>query len=111
ALTAAGARIIAVPRGPGGVDPAAALAALGAAGLTRVLVEGGGALAASLLRAGLVDRLAWFHAPGVIGGDGLAGVAALGLAGLDSMPRFVRLAVSAHGPDLLSLFRHVPERA
>ena len=110
-LVAAGARVIAVPRGEGGLDIAAALAALGAAGLTRVLVEGGGALAASLLRAGLVDRLAWFHAPGVIGGDGLAGVAALGLAGLDRMPRFVRLAVSAHGPDLLSLFRHVPEPA
>ena len=34
------------------------------AGLTRVLVEGGGQLAAALLRADLVDRIAWFHAPG-----------------------------------------------
>ncbi len=109
-LEMAGARVIVVARGAGGVDPNAALAALGAAGLTRLLVEGGGQLAASLLRAGLVDRLAWFHAPGVMGGDGLAGVAALGLAGLDRMPRFVRLAITGLGPDMLSLYQVASER-
>jgi len=35
-----------------------------------VLVEGGAQLAAALLRAALVDRIAWFHAPAVMGGDG-----------------------------------------
>ena len=39
-------------------------ARLGERGLTRVLVEGGGKLAAALLRAGLVDRLYWFRAGG-----------------------------------------------
>jgi diaminohydroxyphosphoribosylaminopyrimidine deaminase/5-amino-6-(5-phosphoribosylamino)uracil reductase len=60
------------------VDLRLALAALAARGLTRVLVEAGSALAAALLRARLVDRLVWFHAPLLIGGDGLPAIAALG---------------------------------
>jgi diaminohydroxyphosphoribosylaminopyrimidine deaminase/5-amino-6-(5-phosphoribosylamino)uracil reductase len=47
-----------------------------------VLVEGGSALAAALLRARLVDRLVWFQAPLLIGGDGLPAVGPLGVAAL-----------------------------
>ena len=43
------------------------------AGITRVLVEGGASSPPSLLRADLVDRIAWFHAPAVMGGGRLAG--------------------------------------
>ena len=59
------------------------------AGLTRVLAEGGGTLAAGLLRADLVDRLAWFHAPGIIGGDGWPAAQGFGIAKLADMPRFI----------------------
>ena len=76
------------PDPEGRIDLAAALAALGERGLTRLLVEGGADLAAALLRAGLVDRLAWFHAPMLIGGDGIPAIAALGL---DSARRRARL--------------------
>ena len=63
-LLAAGVNVIdAGPDRDGHIDLAGALAALGERGLTRLLVEGGGRLAAALLRAGLVDRLAWFRAP------------------------------------------------
>jgi diaminohydroxyphosphoribosylaminopyrimidine deaminase / 5-amino-6-(5-phosphoribosylamino)uracil reductase len=55
------------------------LAALAARGITRVLVEGGAALATSLLRQRLVDRLAWFRGPLLIGGDGHAAIGALGV--------------------------------
>ena len=68
-----GVKLIEVAGAEAGVDPRGGLTALGAAGLTRVLVEGGAQLAASLLRADLVDRIAWFHAPAVMGGDALAG--------------------------------------
>ena len=104
AFREAGVRLITVPAADAGLDLGAALAALGEAGLTRLLVEGGAQLAGALLRAGLVDRLAWFHAPAVMGGDGLPAAAAFGVAALDAMPRFVRTEQRALGEDLLTLY-------
>ncbi len=78
---------------------AAALEALAARGITRVLVEGGGRLAASLLGAGLVDRIEWFRAPGAIGGDGVPALAPLGIARAREMARFVRVASASLGED------------
>ncbi len=91
-------------RGVAGLDLRAALTALGAAGLTSVLVEGGAQLAASLVQADLVDRIAWFHAPAVMGGDGLAAVQATGLDRLADLPRFRRRSAIALGPDMLTTF-------
>ncbi|KAA2212804.1 bifunctional diaminohydroxyphosphoribosylaminopyrimidine deaminase/5-amino-6-(5-phosphoribosylamino)uracil reductase RibD [Pseudoroseomonas oryzae] len=105
-LRKVGAEIVEVPAsadGPG-LDMPALLRALSARGLTRILAEGGAALAAGLLRAGLVDRLAWFHAPAVMGGDGWPAVDALPLALLAGMPRYRRTGLSVPGPDLLSEF-------
>jgi diaminohydroxyphosphoribosylaminopyrimidine deaminase/5-amino-6-(5-phosphoribosylamino)uracil reductase len=99
-----GAKLIDVPGDPAGVDMAAAMQALGAAGLTRVLCEGGGQVAAALLRAGLVDRIAWFHAPAVMGGDGWPAVQAFGVSALDLMPRFQRHCTTAIGSDMLSVY-------
>jgi diaminohydroxyphosphoribosylaminopyrimidine deaminase/5-amino-6-(5-phosphoribosylamino)uracil reductase len=90
--------------GDGRIDLAAALQALGERGLTRLLVEGGGRLAAALLRAGLVDRLVWVHAPLVIGGDGIPAVAALRLAALADAPGFERRSSDVVGADLLETF-------
>lgn len=106
ALADRGVTLIDVPPGPaGGLDLAAALQALGERGLTRVLVEGGAGVAAALLRAGLVDRLCWFHAPLLIGGDGVPAVAALGCDRLADMPSFERVSVEALGEDMLTTFR------
>lgn len=105
ALTEAGARLIAVPGADHGIDLAAGLQALGAAGLTRVLVEGGAQIAGALLRAGLVDRIAWFHAPTVMGGDGWPAAQAFGTAALDTMPRFVRTGSRPVGDDMLTELR------
>ena len=88
----------------GNLDLSAALQVLGGRGLTRVLVEGGGRLAAALLRAGLVDRLAWFRAPAVIGGDGVPVAAAFGVDELGRAPAFRRLSVAAVGDDLLETY-------
>jgi diaminohydroxyphosphoribosylaminopyrimidine deaminase/5-amino-6-(5-phosphoribosylamino)uracil reductase len=87
------------------VDMIAALKELGGRGVTRVLVEGGATLAAVLLRAGLVDRIAWFHAPVLIGGDGVSAVAPLGIAELSHAPRFERSALEAVGDDVLETLR------
>jgi diaminohydroxyphosphoribosylaminopyrimidine deaminase/5-amino-6-(5-phosphoribosylamino)uracil reductase len=85
-----------------GLGMRALLAALAERGITRVLAEGGSGIAASLLREGLADRLAWFHAPSVIGGDGIPAAYALPLPDLASAPKFRRGSVRPLGPDLLS---------
>ena len=102
-----GATVIHVPAAQAGVDIQAALQALGDAGLTRVLVEGGGQLAAALLRADLVDRIAWFHAPAIMGGDGWPGVQAFGVNALALMPRFTRTCTTPAGDDILSVFQRL----
>ena len=104
ALTEAGARLIEVAASEGGIDLAAGMQALGATGLTRILVEGGAEIAAGLLRAGLVDRIAWFHAPAIMGGDGWPAAQAFGTASLDGMPRFVRVGSRPMGDDMLTEF-------
>jgi diaminohydroxyphosphoribosylaminopyrimidine deaminase/5-amino-6-(5-phosphoribosylamino)uracil reductase len=102
AFAAAGVEVIEAAPGEGGeLDLAEALGALGERGLTRILVEGGAVLAAGLLRAGLVDRLAWFRAPRLLGGDGLPAVAGFGLDRLAAAPRFERLSLEALGEDVL----------
>jgi diaminohydroxyphosphoribosylaminopyrimidine deaminase/5-amino-6-(5-phosphoribosylamino)uracil reductase len=63
----------------GRLDLREVLAVLAARGITRVLVEGGATLATSLLRQRLVDRLAWFRGPVLIGADGHAAIGALGV--------------------------------
>ena len=88
-----------------GLDLAAVLAALGERGVTRLLVEGGGRLAAALLRQQLVDRLVWFHAPRLIGGDGVPAIAPLGIASLAEAPAFERLASEIVGDDVVTTFR------
>lgn len=105
ALREAGARLFAVPPAEPGVDLGAGLAILAEAGLTRLLVEGGAQIAGALLRAGLVDRIAWFHAPSVMGGDGYPAASAFGSTTLAAMPRFGREETRALGPDMLTTFR------
>ena len=106
ALRDAGVVVIpAEPHAAGRIDLKAALGLLGDRGLTRLLVEGGGRLAAALLRAGLVDRLVWLHAPLLLGGDGIPAVAELGLAALGEAPGFERLSSDTVGEDGLALFR------
>lgn len=85
-------------------DPEAVVSALAERGITRLMIEGGGQVAASFLSACLVDRLAWFRASKVIGGDGLPGVAALGLDRLAASPDFARKTIQALGADHLELY-------
>lgn len=90
------------------VDMAAALQELGRRGLTRVLVEGGATLAAVLVRARLVDRLVWFHAPSLIGGDGTPAMAAFGIDTVEDAPRFERCGFEAVGEDVMEILRRRP---
>lgn len=87
------------------LDPSDVLRQLGTAGLTRVFCEGGGALAASLLRADLVDELVGFTAGLAIGAEGVPAIGGLGLARLAAAPRFDLIETRAVGPDCLHRWR------
>jgi diaminohydroxyphosphoribosylaminopyrimidine deaminase/5-amino-6-(5-phosphoribosylamino)uracil reductase len=90
------------------VDASLALASLGGTGVTRVLVEGGAALNAALLSGGLVDRIAWFRAPSLIGDDGLPAFGDLGIEKIEDVPGFSPLAHEEIGDDTLDIYRRLP---
>jgi diaminohydroxyphosphoribosylaminopyrimidine deaminase/5-amino-6-(5-phosphoribosylamino)uracil reductase len=64
------------------------------------MIEGGGQLAASFVKARLVDRVEWFRAPILLGGDGLPALGVLGLEKVVDAPTFVRTRVKEVGADL-----------
>ena len=67
---------------------------------TALLIEGGGQVAASFLKAGLVDAIEWFRAPIVLGDEGRPAVGDFALDRLADAPRFRRVAVHELGDDL-----------
>lgn len=108
-LQEAGAEVLRVAAdGAGHADAGLALEMLAERGITRVMVEGGAVLSAALLRAGLVDRIAWFRAPGLIGGDGKPAFGDLGVEKIEDMPAFVPLAREAIGDETLDIYRRLP---
>ncbi|MAK81029.1 RibD family protein [Phenylobacterium sp.] len=105
-LATAGVRGVQIP-GTGRPEMSQVAAALAGQGLRRLFVEGGGEVAASLLRAGLVDRLEWFRAPIVIGGDGHAGVGDLLLDALADAPRMRRVDLRVLGDDVWESYERI----
>ena len=105
AWTDTGATLIEIPATPHGqIDPTAALKTLAAAGLTRILCEGGGQLAASLISAHLVDDLATYHAGALIGADGRAALGPMHLSALKDAPRLTLRDSQSLGPDRFTLW-------
>jgi diaminohydroxyphosphoribosylaminopyrimidine deaminase / 5-amino-6-(5-phosphoribosylamino)uracil reductase len=96
-----GVDVVAAPARRGAIPTRALLRTLAARGITSVLVEGGSRVAADLLRAGLVDRVAWFVAPSVLGGDALPAVAALGIARAADAIRLADVETARLGDDVL----------
>ena len=104
-----GLEVIELPGdGDSPLDMAALLTALGARGITRLLVEGGGTINAALLRHDLIDRLVWFRAGLLLGGDGLPAVGGLGLDRVADAPRFMRLETIPIGSDSMEIYARNP---
>lgn len=107
-LVAVGVRAVVVPDlGEGRPDLTEVVAQLRAAGLERLFVEGGGQVAASFLRCDLVDRLEWFRAPCVIGGEGRPAIGALGVIELAAAPRLRRVDLRPLGPDIWERYERI----
>src|SRR6185295_2484265 len=96
-----GVEVILLP-GRGGRVPFATVArGLGARGLTSLLIEGGGTVAAAALRAGVVDRVVLFLAPKLLGGDGVPAVGPLGITRVQRALHLEGIAVARIGEDLV----------
>jgi diaminohydroxyphosphoribosylaminopyrimidine deaminase/5-amino-6-(5-phosphoribosylamino)uracil reductase len=101
-----GVEVIETATGPDGyVDVAVAARELGERGLTRVLVEGGGGVAASLLKAGLVDRVTTYGAGLLLGSDSRSAVGDLGLGRLDFAPRLTLVSTRTVGADTVATWQ------
>ncbi|MGD8969980.1 MAG: bifunctional diaminohydroxyphosphoribosylaminopyrimidine deaminase/5-amino-6-(5-phosphoribosylamino)uracil reductase RibD [Desulfobacterales bacterium] len=64
-----GVRILSSPLKEGRIDLNRLMAAIGAAEVTSLLVEGGSRVIASAFRDGIVDKVIFFFAPKILGGD------------------------------------------
>jgi diaminohydroxyphosphoribosylaminopyrimidine deaminase/5-amino-6-(5-phosphoribosylamino)uracil reductase len=101
-LQAMGVEVIEVASNEQGkVDAQAAAKALGDRRLTRVLIEGGGEVAASFLKADLVDRVTSYQAGLLLGADSRSAVGPLALQKLGFAPRFALVSSRIAGGDVL----------
>ena len=104
-----GLEVIELPGdGDNPLDVSAMMQALGARGVTRLLVEGGGAVIAALLQHDLIDRLVWFRAGLVIGGDGVPAIGGLGLQRVADAPGFLRMEAMPVGADMMECYARNP---
>jgi diaminohydroxyphosphoribosylaminopyrimidine deaminase/5-amino-6-(5-phosphoribosylamino)uracil reductase len=95
----------------GRIDLTAALRRLSEIGLTSVLSEGGSQMAGALLRAGLVDRLAWHRAPLLLGDAGLPAVRGLGIERLAGAIRLRLLSRQEYAEDVLETYEVLSSRS
>ena len=83
---------------------------LGERGITRLLVEGGPTISGSLVRSGLVDRVAWFRSPILLGGDGVSATVPFGTDTLADAVTLQRISSEAVGEDTLEIFAVMSKR-
>ncbi len=98
---AAGAQVWVLPPAGGRVSLPALFRRLGAMGLLHVVCEGGGELAAALIRARLVDEYRFFVAPRILGGKTAPGAAGGPGWPLPSAPELVFIECRRIGRDLM----------
>jgi diaminohydroxyphosphoribosylaminopyrimidine deaminase/5-amino-6-(5-phosphoribosylamino)uracil reductase len=102
ALRARGVEVMRVEISAAGrLDVPAALRCLAARGITRLLVEGGPILAASMIAGDLVDEVALFQASTRIGPDGIDPLEGMPLSALTDSQRFTSIGSESVGADRL----------
>jgi riboflavin biosynthesis pyrimidine reductase len=84
--------VLHLPIAEGHLSPAAILAALAAAGMRRILIEGGANTVSRFLAAGCLDRLHIIVAPVILG----AGRAGIALAPIERADQAMRLQMRTH---------------
>jgi diaminohydroxyphosphoribosylaminopyrimidine deaminase/5-amino-6-(5-phosphoribosylamino)uracil reductase len=104
ALRQAGVEILRSKSGADGVDIILALTLLADKGITRLLVEGGPKVAASLLNADLVDQAVLLRGPEAIGPSGVDALDGMSLDALTASPRLTLSGQDMLGPDMIRFY-------
>ena len=100
-LEACGAEVLCLPAKAGQIALSEVLRALGGRGIMSVLIEGGARVAAAAVAEHMVDRLLFFYAPKLIGGDGRPMLGPLGVSRLRQAAQFGRVQVKRFAADVL----------
>ena len=91
----------------GYVDIDIAMDMLGHHGIKTLLIEGGGTLAASFIKRGLIDKIEWFRAPTILGAEGRPAIGALALSDMAHVYKFKRVSVTGIGDDIHERYQRV----
>jgi len=107
ALREAGVEVVRSGRGEGGLDLKRALSALGEKGVSRLLVEPGPILAASLLKAELIDEAVVIRSPAALGAAAIDAIEGLPLKALTDSLKFRIAAQDKLGADQLTVYERI----
>lgn len=100
-----GVEIVPLPHDADSVlDIKKALLYLGKKNINDLLVEGGANLAASLARHNLIDRLVWYRAPILLGGDGIPALKPFGVDELSQSLKFEHQTTTHIGGDIKEIY-------
>ncbi len=94
------------PEKPGAVNLGKLMTILGERGLDSILLEGGGSLNESALRAGIVNEIDAFVAPKIFGGDARSPVCGEGVTDPEDAYKFSLFSVEKIGDDVLLRYRN-----
>ena len=104
-LSEAGLVLVPLPLNKTGYfDLNVVLSVLAEIGVGRLLVEGGQKLITNFLQNNLVDKLAWFRSPLIIGGDGRNSIAKLGIDQLIKARLYKHLSTRHYDDDSLDIY-------
>jgi len=101
ALAVGGAQVWSIPLRNGRVSWLPLLRKLASLNVVSVMIEGGAALAASALQAKIVDKVVFFYAPKLLGGDARSMIGPLRIGHVRGALTVARLRVEKSGADLL----------
>ncbi|MGH7769041.1 MAG: bifunctional diaminohydroxyphosphoribosylaminopyrimidine deaminase/5-amino-6-(5-phosphoribosylamino)uracil reductase RibD [Candidatus Binatia bacterium] len=101
AIEKLGAEVWRLPTRDGAVPFASILRAMGNSQIVSVMIEGGAVTAGRALSEQVVDKICFFYAPRIIGGDGLDMIAPIGVTQMRQAKQLKNLEVEKLGEDFL----------
>jgi diaminohydroxyphosphoribosylaminopyrimidine deaminase / 5-amino-6-(5-phosphoribosylamino)uracil reductase len=101
ALEALGVQVWRLPLKGGHVSWRALLKELAHHGVVSMMIEGGAAIAASALQEKIVDKVLFFYAPKILGGDAMPMIERLGIARVKQAIALRDLSIKRSGDDVM----------